>query len=146
VKIKNPEDEKYFKDITLKNILKEISNEHDTDTDIPVSSSQENQSQTSFFGQMIIFGLLPIVLLFFFFIPFTKVDRSTTKKQQAVHIPQTETDSIGRAKMKETHVKHKKTIITKMTTHTSQQKEAKTQREVARESLKNTLIKQLEPK
>jgi hypothetical protein len=85
VKIQNSEDEKYFKDITLNNILNEISQEtsgetsqktaHETFLDNetfytkPIPYETENNSQIKFYLQLIFLGILPLLLLIFFFMP-----------------------------------------------------------------------------
>jgi len=143
VKIRNPEDEKYFKDITLNNILQEISNETQDHIDEPMYHKEESKSQNTFYFQMMLFGLLPIALLLFFFTPFSQTDNNQVKKMQTKSIPQTQTDSIGRAQLKPKYVKHTTTTKPKEITPIAQNETPKTQREIAKASLKNSLLQQL---
>jgi len=97
VKLRNPEDEKYFKDITLNNILDEISKEnlnanlqnisenispntphqplHQSSLEEevfytkPISYQREKNSPILFYLQIIFLGILPLLLLIFFFLP-----------------------------------------------------------------------------
>lgn len=75
MKIRNPEDEKYFKDITLNNILQEISQEDEKNKDYnkALQSEINNKSQTKFYLQIIFYAIMTILLLLFFFTPLNQL-------------------------------------------------------------------------
>jgi len=139
VKIKNPQDEKYFKDITLNNILLEISKENETYHNKSVHNKTEKESQTQFYFKIMFFAILPILLLLFFFIPFKQIDTKRTKTSniqliQKKTIPKMQT----KEKITKKTVLPKKARVIKVIT----QKKNPLKRTV-REQAKEDLLKQM---
>jgi len=82
VQIRKPEDEKYFKDITLNHIFKEIV--HETEN-LQSSQTTVQKKQTDYlktFFYLLFFGILPIVLLFLFFSPIKETVEKTHKTKK----------------------------------------------------------------
>ena len=78
--IKKPEDEKYFKDITLNHILEEISQEEKKPIPDLFPCRREKRPKTKLFLSIVFFGLLPMLLLVFVFTPLKTTDKQITKK------------------------------------------------------------------
>ncbi len=79
MKIQKPEDEKYFKDITLNHILDEISKEDRNCIPDLLPYAEKKESKTKFYLYILFFVLLPMLLLVFFFRPLKTIDTQITK-------------------------------------------------------------------
>jgi len=111
VKIKKPEDEKYFKDIVLKDILDEIS----TETGAPkVSESTKRKPRKSKLFSKTLFFLI-ILLLFFFFVLMLShlVTDATTEPKAIAKLDTNTTVETEDWKMEKDRLTSKKTTLRK---------------------------------
>ena len=107
MKIRKPEDEKYFKDIVLNNILDEISNE----TGAPkVSESTKREPRKSKLFSKALFSLIIAVLSFFFVLAlFNLVTDATTEPKPIAKLDTNTTVETEDWKMDKDMVESKKT-------------------------------------
>ena len=116
MKIKKPEDEKYFKDIVLNDILEEISNEGEGTVNPTVQIKKRKRSQKIISLKTLLFIAGVTLLVLFIIILFRLVSDATTEEKP---IPQTPKNTIVTPetqdwKMKEDRVGYKKTMLPKM--------------------------------
>jgi len=160
VKIKKPEDEKYFKDIVLNDILDEISNEDKIQTDTTTQKIKRKPSKKKLFNRTILFTLLAASLLLFMLMFFTLVPDATNEvkpipKKSIVLPPETkeqewkmEEDRVGYkkpiSKIVKKESKPKKNIPTKVIKVKPKKSKVmpiqKTERELAKEALRQQLL------
>ena len=143
MKIRNPEDEKYFKDITLNSILQEISQENEKNEDFnkALQSEINNKSQTKFYLQIIFYAIMTILLLLFFFIPLNQ-PKSTVNTSKAPSTKATQKKTIDTIQTKEKlPEKIKLPEVIKMVS-----KKKKPTTESIRDTAKEALLKQMKEK
>jgi len=120
VKIKKPEDEKYFKDVVLKDILTEIS--HETGAKINHNSSAKKRKKTKqkISSKILFFMASVILLVSFTLILFKYVGEATVEAQPVPKMPTvTITESKEESwKMPEDREAHKKPAPKKKVVHT----------------------------
>jgi len=155
MKIKKPEDEKYFKDIVLHDILEEISEE--TGAPKPSELKYKTTEKKQLFSKTILFIIITILFLIFIIALFRLVGDATQKTKPispvTVHtVSETEDwkmpEDIVRAKNTTSHkiVKEKPMVSKKIHTKTIKVKpikpktRQKTERELAKEALRRQLL------
>jgi len=150
VKIQKPEDEKYFKDIVLNDILEEISNETKVTSEY-IPMSKNNASTKKFFSakKILSFILLLIVSFIIFFILSSSTVTIVTPKTQEMttdtqewKMEEDRTDYDHTRQHKET-VKQKtvpNVVIIKKVIEEKPMPPKKTEREVAKEQLKQQML------
>ena len=163
MKIKKPEDEKYFKDIVLKDILDEISNEDEIKVSKTVKRKKKKDSRKKLSAKTLIFlaifilFLLFIIILFRLFsdatsevtpMPTTKVVSVTTQKVDAQEwkMKEDRADYMKTTSPKMKKVKHtpKKEILNKpikiKTVKSKPIVKKRTERELAKEALRQQML------
>jgi len=88
VKIQKPEDEKYFKDIVLNDILEEISNEHkNTSEHIPILKKESPKKKLSS-KEVLSFIIITLLVLFIILVfkPLSRTETPVTPKSKKVTI------------------------------------------------------------
>jgi len=159
VKIKKPEDEKYFKDIVLKDILEEISNEGEGTADNTVHKKKASRKKLS--TKSLLFLAISILLVLFTIVLFRLVDDATTQITPVPQIPVVPTaqDDAEAWKMEEDRSDSKKTTASKVVKATFIPKKEvipkpikiksvkkkplpkkKTERELAKEALRQQML------
>lgn len=147
MKIKKPEDEKYFKDIVLKDILNEISNETGAPK-ISESTQKKYRNNTRFF-KILFFIFFALLFFFFVLILFHLISNASTKPKTITKLHSSTTIETENWKMEKDRVISKKTtrlktikvkpvIQNKMQHKTEKSKplpKKKTERELAKEAL-----------
>ena len=120
MKIKKPEDEKYFKDVVLKDILTEIS--HETGAKINHNSSTKKRKKTKqkISSTLLFFIASAILLVLFSLILFKYVGEATVEEKL---VPQTLTVTTPKSKeeswkMPEDREAYKKPVAKKKVVHT----------------------------
>jgi len=96
VKIRKPEDEKFFKDVVLKDILEEISNEDEIKTDSTARIKKRKSSQKTFSVKSLLFMAIAILLVLFIITLFKLVTESTEEVKPLSQTPKvitTKTDA-----------------------------------------------------
>ena len=157
MKIKKPEDEKYFKDIVLNDILEEISNE--TGAPKPAELKKKTTHKKKYFSKGIFFIIIAILFFFFVMTLLNLVTDATTEAKPISTIPthtiaETEDwkmdEDIG-ASQKTTLpkvIKAKPIVQKKVQTKTIEMKavkpkpipKQKTERELAKEALRQQML------
>ena len=150
MKIKKPEDEKYFKDVVLKDILTEIS--HETGTKINHNSSAKKRKKTKqkISSTLLFFIASAILLVLFSLILFKYVGEATVEEKsvpQTLTVPTTESKEES-WKMPEDRETYKKPIAKKKVLHTpikaaKSKPKQMSERERAKEALRQQLLKSL---
>ena len=157
MRIKKPEDEKYFKDVVLKNILTEIS--HETGAKINHNSSVEKQkkSKQKISSTLLFFIASAILLVLFTLILFKYVWEATVEEKPVLQTPTvTTTESKEESwKMPEDREAYKKPAPKKKVVHTpikpieikavksKPKPKQMSEREHAKEALRQQLLKSL---
>ena len=141
MKIQKPEDEKYFKDIVLNNILEEISQEDENCIPDLFPCTREKKSKTKLFLHIVFFGLLPIMLLVFFFTPLKTTNKQITKDTTIITAPKKTVTTL----QKEVLQPHKIVKPRKQQTKTIKiiSKNPKPKIESVRDKAKNDLLQQM---
>jgi len=158
VKIKKPEDEKYFKDIVLNDILEEISTE--TGAPKPSQLKQRKKHNNKLFSKILFYIIIGIVFFFFVMALSKLVTDATIEVEPAPNTESNTTVDTEDWKMPKDRVDAKKTSIPNVIELTplhkvKVQKETvdvevveqkpmikqKTQRELAKEALKQQMLK-----
>ncbi len=111
MKIKKPEDEKYFKDIVLNDILEEISNE--TGAPKPAELKKKTASKKKFFSKGLFFIIIAILFFFFVMALLNLVTDATTETKPISTIPIHAIDETEDWKMDEDIGVSKKTTLPK---------------------------------
>jgi len=145
VKIRNPEDEKYFKDITLNNILQEISQEDEENEDYNKALQGEinNKSQTKFYLKIIFYAIMTILLLLFFFTPLSQLKpKNIVNTSKTPSAKATQKKTIDTIKTKEKLPE--KIKLPEVIEIVSKKKKPTT--ETIRDTAKEALLKQMEDK
>ena len=157
MKIKKPEDEKYFKDIVLNDILEEISNE--TGAPKPAELKKKTTQKKKFISKGLFFIITAVLFFFFVMILWSLVTDATKETKSTATIPtrtiaETEdwkmSKDIGLSK-KTTQLKkiHKKPIVQKNvqtktreinTVKPKPKPKQKTERELAKEALRQQML------
>jgi len=144
VNIKKPEDEKYFKDITLNHILEEISQEDEKPIPDLFPCRREKKPKTKLFLSIVFFGILPVLLLVFFFTPSKTTDKQIIKNATISTVDTAPKKAVSTVQ-KEVLLPHKlvkpKKEETKNITIIS--KKPKPKIENIRDKAKNDLLKQM---
>ncbi|MCF6243884.1 MAG: hypothetical protein L3J43_02475 [Sulfurovum sp.] len=143
MRIQSPDDEKYFKDITLNHILDEISNETKKHPTKPAYAYEEDKPQKRFFIQLLFFGIVPILLLLFFFVPIKQIKKIVTKPSNTAP---TQTKIVYKQNKKELPNKvepRKDVAIEKSKIIKIVPKKTKPPTESIRKKAKNNLLKQM---
>jgi cytoskeletal protein RodZ len=148
VKIRKPEDEKYFKDITLNSILQEISKENEVSQHRSAPKKTEKRSKTLLIFKMIFFGIFPILLLLFFFIPFKQTDTKIAKKTETYTTAPSDKKSVSKTETKDKVIKKIAIAKKPKTPKESNVVEIVSKKEApknktAREKAKENLLKQM---
>jgi len=121
VKIKKPEDEKYFKDIVLRDILEEISNEEG----IAIHTPQiKRPSKKKLFSKNILFITISIIFLFFMITLFKLVTDVTTEEKPISQTSETLITDTQEWKMEEDKADDKKIVAPKAVQETHISKKA----------------------
>jgi len=109
VKIRKPDDEKFFKDVVLNDILDEISNE---DGATPSDTPRPQKKKT--FGKTILFVLIGLTLFLFVVILFRFVTEATTMEKPIPQKIVTEKNATQEWKMEEDRADYKKPVPSKV--------------------------------
>ena len=157
MKIKKPEDEKYFKDVVLKDILTEIS--HETGAKINHNSAAKKRKKTKqkISSKLLFFIAGAILLVFFTLILFKYVREATVEEKPVPQTPTlTTTESKEESwKMPEDREAYKKPAPKKKVAHTpikpieikavksKPKPKQMSERERAKEALRQQLLKSL---
>lgn len=152
MKIRKPDDEKFFKDIVLNDILEEISNEdgvtpNDTSKALKKSSPKKRHSgkKTLFIGVSILL-LIGIVIIFKFVADATTVAEDTPAKTTVTNTEnwKMEEDIAGYKKSVSTKVVEEKPVLAKGVKSTPVKIKPipiqKTERELAKEALRQQML------
>jgi len=155
VKIRKPEDEKYFKDIVLNDILEEISSEDEIKTDNTARIKKSKSSQKKFSVKSLLFMAIAILLVLFIITLFKLVTESTAEVKPLSPTPKSTTTKMDAEswKMPEDSGKHKKAtkiskkVIKSNTIEIKPKKsktlptpKKKTERELAKEALRQQML------
>jgi len=161
LKIKKPEDEKYFKDIVLNDILEEIANEDDTQISTTSQRKKRDSSKKKLFNRTILLTILAASLLLFILMLFTLVTDATNETKPMPQTPMVLTPKADKQewKMEEDRIEYKKPISIKVVKKETNPKKnipmkvikikpekrkvipiQKTERELAKEALKQQML------
>jgi len=161
VKIRKPDDEKYFKDIVLNDILEEISNEDNIQIGTTTQKEKREPSKKKLFNRTILFTILTASLLLFMFMLSTLVTDATSEEKSTPQIPtvitpqtdeqawKMEKDRLGYKKSTSTKIvkketKPKKSIATKVIKVKPKKSKVipiqKTEHELAKEALRQQML------
>ena len=89
MKIQKPEDEKYFKDIVLNDILEEISNEHkDTSEHAPMLKEESPDKKKLSSKEVLSFIIITLLVLFIILVfkPLSRTETPVTPKSKKITI------------------------------------------------------------
>jgi hypothetical protein len=148
VKIKKPEDEKYFKDIVLKDILDEISDE--TGAPKVSESTKRKPRKSKLFSKTLIFIITAILFVFFVLVLFNLVTDATIEPKAIAKLDTNVTIETEDWKMDEDRVASKKTTVAKAikikpaiqikAVKPKPLPRKKTERELAKEALRQQML------
>ena len=93
MKIKKPEDEKYFKDIVHKDILEEISNEDEVQVENTAKPKRKKSSQ-KLIAKTIFYLIIMAILIVFSILLFSFVTDATSEKKPADKVVKTLTSEV----------------------------------------------------
>ena len=164
MKIRKPEDEKFFKDVVLNDILEEISNEDEIKTDSIARIKKRKTSQKTFSVKSLLFMAIAILLVLFIITLFKLVTESTAEVKPLSQTPKVTTTMTDEAswKMPEDRGDYKKITSSKVLKETQIPKKVikrntieikpkkskplpppslkKTERELAKEALRQQML------
>lgn len=112
MKIRKPEDEKYFKDIVLKDILNEISEE--TGAPKVSGSIKRKPHKSKVFSKVLFFIIIAVLFLFFVLALFNLVTDATTKPKPITKLDTNTSLETDDWKMNEDRNVSKKTVAVKV--------------------------------
>ena len=157
MKIKKPEDEKYFKDVVLNDILEEISNE--TGAPLIHKSKKRKSHKNKFFSKTLFFIIIAVLFFLFVMVLFSLVTDATTEVKPITKVPKTvlpdtpewkmnEDIGIARQNTVKKVVKEKPVVHKKVQNETIEIKAVKakpvprqkTERELAKEALRQQML------
>ena len=142
MKIKKPEDEKYFKDIVLKDILDEISDE--TGAPKVSESTKRKPRKSKLFSKILFFIIIAVLFVFFVLALFNLVTDATTEPKPIAKHDTNVTIETEDWKMDEDSGISKKTIKIKVPetkiTKAKPLPRKKTERELAKEALRQQML------
>jgi len=141
VKIRNPEDEKYFKDTTLNHILEEISQEDKNCIPDLLPCRREKKQKTKLFLSIVFFAILPIMLLVFFFTPLKTTNKQITKDTAIITAPKKTVTTLQKEVLQPHKIVNPREQQTKTIKIISKKPTPK--KESIRDKAKNDLLKQM---